>query len=326
MDPTLFISAALAAVLIGLVGALLGLAGVTSRRTPSLGWRVVGLSFGVAVVGCAAGAAWLGLSPRFWAGLLLLGLATSLQSAIPLRAVEHLVTGFSGLWQRPRLQAGFLLAASPLLAVWCTFQLLSAVEPTAPLTAVDVSLDPERLQESSSVHAFTDQGRPVPLYRMQEAASEEGSQPLDDASIARQRVAQLIRTAPPELVYNCHGWVFAAGRHWLRGRDVDNILEDNGYHAVPVPQVGDVIVYRDSHGLVLHSGLVRVAQMDLVLVESKWGHMGRYLHLPQDQGYGTQFTYYHTDRKGHAIQGSNGEPSTGSPVVPTKLLSAAKPG
>ncbi len=27
---------------------------------------------------------------------------------------------------------------------------------------------------------------------------------------------------------NCHGWVFAGGKHIVRGESVDKILEDNG--------------------------------------------------------------------------------------------------
>src|SRR5207247_1932023 len=90
---------------------------------------------------------------------------------------------------------------------------------------------------------------------------------------------------------------------------VDTILWENEYDVVERPAAGDVIVYRDGTGHVVHTGIVRFAQDDLVVVESKWGGRGRYLHQPLDQAYSTSFQYYHSPRPGNLIQVDNGPPA-----------------
>jgi hypothetical protein len=84
------------------------------------------------------------------------------------------------------------------------------------------------------------------------------------------------------------------------------LLEHNAYSIVTLPRVGDVVVYRDpTNDQVVHTGLVRVAGADgLVLVESKWGWMGRYLHAPLDQPYGGEYVFYRSSRPGgHQLRG-----------------------
>jgi hypothetical protein len=38
-------------------------------------------------------------------------------------------------------------------------------------------------------------------------------------------------------------------------------------------------------------------------VESKWGWLGRYLHPPAAQRYGTLWTFHRSDRTGHRLRG-----------------------
>ena len=72
----------------------------------------------------------------------------------------------------------------------------------------------------------------------------------------------------------------------MRGREVATLLADNGYQIVEHPAVNDVVVYRGGEGTILHTGMVRgVLDDGTVLVESKWGLEGRYLHRPEDQPY-----------------------------------------
>jgi hypothetical protein len=59
------------------------------------------------------------------------------------------------------------------------------------------------------------------------------------------------------------------------------ILEDNGYEVVESPQVGDVVVYRDKTGAIIHTGLVRTLEDGQVWIESKWGIRNRFIHRPQ---------------------------------------------
>ncbi len=100
----------------------------------------------------------------------------------------------------------------------------------------------------------------------------------------------ITRTGIPTDSYNCWGWTFTCGSAWMNDPiDVDNVLSDNGYaqitpaHSAPA-KPGDVIVYRDDRGEVLHTGIVREvdpATGQPTLVESKWGPWGRYLHPPE---------------------------------------------
>jgi hypothetical protein len=114
--------------------------------------------------------------------------------------------------------------------------------------------------------------------------------------LLRDFTARVIRTGPPDIVTNCHGWLFAGGQFWIHGTEVNGILEDNG------------------NGVTLHSALVRAATDDgLVLLEGKWGIYGRFIHGPADQHYAQQWTYYHSNRNGgNRLQGLGGE----TPLTP----------
>ena len=92
--------------------------------------------------------------------------------------------------------------------------------------------------------------------------------------------------------------------------DVDSILEDNAYHTVSKPIAGDVVVFRDPAGKVSHTGLVQAIMEDgRVLLESKWGKMGRYLHSPEQHAYAThQATYYRSYRVGHQLRAAKYAP------------------
>jgi hypothetical protein len=104
--------------------------------------------------------------------------------------------------------------------------------------------------------------------------------------------------------------VYTGGRYWLNPPEVELVLRDNGYDAVDEPREGDVIAYRNDEGVLTHSGLVRVAQEGVVLIESKWGPLGRYLHRPEQQAYGQRFTYHRSDRAGHVVAAAEGPDET----------------
>ena len=122
-----------------------------------------------------------------------------------------------------------------------------------------------------------------------------------EGQISQALAVRLIQTAPPSAETNCHGWVFCDGRFCLEDYDVDRILRDNDYHIVSQPQPGDLIVYRAYSDDVTHTGIVRLVQDDRVLVESKWGRLGRYLHAPGDQIYSERWAFYHTSRPSHLL-------------------------
>jgi hypothetical protein len=155
---------------------------------------------------------------------------------------------------------------------------------------------------------WTDKGREIQLMRM--GHDPEGN-PQEEANYLRSLGLDFkaIRTGPWDESYNCHGWVFADGRAWISGESVDTILEDNDYRVVSTPTVGDVVIFRTAQGKVSHSALVRAITDDgRVLLESKWGKMGRYLHPIDQHAYSThQATFYHGSRSDHQLHQTKAE-------------------
>lgn len=159
--------------------------------------------------------------------------------------------------------------------------------------------------------ALTDKGRDVQLMRL--APDPEGDTE-DELSYVRSLGLdfKVIRTAPWDESYNCHGWVFVEGRAWISGEAVDSILHDNGYQTASKPGVGDVVVFRTDEGKVSHTALVRAITEDgRVLLESKWGKMGRYLHPIDQHAYSNhQASFYQNRRAGHQLREAKAEPAT----------------
>lgn len=143
---------------------------------------------------------------------------------------------------------------------------------------------------------MTDQGTRIQLYECTEEVPAD-QDPLP--KFAGQRIA----TGPSDPRANCHGWTFTGGKYFVPGEFVETIVRENRYEPVAVPQVGDLVVWRDSSQFPVHTGIVKaVGRDDFVLVESKWGHKGRYLHEPRHPGYSENFTYYRSPRSGHLLR------------------------
>jgi len=161
------------------------------------------------------------------------------------------------------------------------------------------------MELAPGVSAYTDRGSALPLWK---AAPETATTPSETEGnfVRTQRLdLKVIQTSPPDLNYNCHGWIFAAGQHWVRGKSIDQILRENDYRAVTQPQPGDLAVYRDPQGEVAHTALVRMINPDgMVLVESKWGQLGRFLHTSTQHAYAAYpCTFYRSVRDGHVLRG-----------------------
>lgn len=147
--------------------------------------------------------------------------------------------------------------------------------------------------ELEAIHELvgvTDRGREVLLYRWR---PEDGvgfgvpNAPLPTADNSRA---------------NCHGWVFTAGDHLLWRDGVELILQDNGYEPCQSPRPGDLIVYRNALGEVTHTGLVKTTLfVGGLMIESKWGVGGRFVHRPDQQPYGNNYSYYRSARQGHVL-------------------------
>jgi hypothetical protein len=282
--------------------ALLGLGGLLQRSSRRVfpcraAWlAVLGVALG-ATIAAAAGAeqhCWLPalVLTAIWATLALLRGSSRAESG----------SGFRGMLANARVHAGLLTLLGPTV-------LLAQVASIPREEQFDASnyapLGEVRLSAAPVAWAMTDQGRPFPLY----AASMEDDQLADVGAEnkfldKRDLLTSVIRTGDPDLKTNCHGWVFTAGKHWVRGVDVDRLLQENGYRMVSQPQVGDVALFRALDNEPMHTSLVRsVAEDGTIVMESKWGHMGRFLHTATRHPYaGHACTYYHSDRKGHVLQ------------------------
>src|SRR5262249_33256339 len=75
--------------------------------------------------------------------------------------------------------------------------------------------------------AYTDSGRRLGLVACDEHDFPAGEVRAGEQFIAHRFPLTLIRTAGPDPASNCHGWVFAGGRFWIDGSDVEIILADN---------------------------------------------------------------------------------------------------
>jgi hypothetical protein len=168
-----------------------------------------------------------------------------------------------------------------------------------------VDVDPAQFQPVVSHRAYTDRGRAITLYAAPPTDRTYEDHLTAEAAVLRQLQDPwpVLRLAPPDRAANCHGWTFGSGQFWIQGRDIDPILADNGYQAVSAPQAHDVAIFRDADNQVLHSGVVRGLTRDgHVLIESKWGWSGRYLHPASCSAYGTRVTFYRTDRGGNLLR------------------------
>lgn len=76
-------------------------------------------------------------------------------------------------------------------------------------------------------HIFTDDGREVKAYRF--IKGDRG------------------------MITDCHGVTFCDGKFWVDNDQVDTILKGDGYTKVDKAKRGDVLIYRDAQGNVVHS-------------------------------------------------------------------------
>ncbi|MCU0878323.1 MAG: hypothetical protein MUF06_11115 [Pirellulaceae bacterium] len=169
--------------------------------------------------------------------------------------------------------------------------------PQEKLTALDPAFAGYR--ELSGIVAVTDQGRMLPLAAYEPAPTTHDSE--SDLLTRQPFATQVIRLFPPSPETNCHGWVFTGGRHAIPSQHVESLLSDNRYTPVETPEAGDVVIYRTAESIT-HTGLVKwVDERGHVFVESKWGPLGVYLHPVLAQPYGSNFTYYRTNRPNHLV-------------------------
>ena len=292
MDPTEVSGGVAAVYILGVAGSLaaLGFLWLEYRRRSS--WSAAASAI-LAVVWSAAalGGWWWGTARWAWAACLVLGTACGIAFLLHWPRARNVLASLA----RPRTVWIVMLVAAPASASLLAWRLNRP--DNAPF---DPLLLPMERKEIRQVHVATDRGRLLPVFSL---VVPDTAQQYEQAYLAERQFSwRIIRTGDPDPTYNCHGWVFTAGRFALRSEDVEAILEDNQYEKVDEPQPGDLIVYRDDEGRVLHTGLVRsVIANEIVLIESKWGPLGRFLHGPEDQPWGENCAYYRSPRPGHLL-------------------------
>jgi hypothetical protein len=149
----------------------------------------------------------------------------------------------------------------------------------------------------------TDKHRRVQLFRVLPLREPTSQKILDAREDIVQRL-KLVRTAPADQPCNCYGWVFANGEYWMAWQDVEMILEDNGYSEVTSPKAGDLVIYRNQYGALIHAGIVRSSDAgDAVEIESQWGEMGRFRHGVDSQLFSDIYGYFRSARRGHMLSG-----------------------
>lgn len=115
-------------------------------------------------------------------------------------------------------------------------------------------------------------------------------------------IDKLVRLADPTDKYDCHGYTFLDSKGVLNEEQAALILRDNGYVKTSTPKVGDVVIYRDKAGAIVHSGLVSVVSADgqVTKVKSKWGIFSLFEHPPLyvPSSYGIFDAVYTSARQG----------------------------
>lgn len=199
-----------------------------------------------------------------------------------------------------RVRPAFVVTCAALVAsAWSGYRVYHCWTGASELEPADVQR--VSLSEATSVHAATDRGTPIRLFKVLGPAGSTAPRSGHDVPPFALNV---IETAPPDNRYGSHGWVFAGGQYHIESAIVERILDENGYQSVDDPRVGDVVVYRGPGGQPVHTGLVKaIGEAGFVLVESKWGYLGRYLHeAKQPTNFGPH-SFYRSAREGHLLKG-----------------------
>ena len=116
--------------------------------------------------------------------------------------------------------------------------------------------DPNHWYKVRKAILRTDSGQKI------EATIIQKKKPKDKTGhILDRKTRNVVADAPDSsnpMFTDCHGTTFAEGKVWINDDQVDKILKGDKYHKVESgsAKVGDVTIYRDSSGGVVHSATV----------------------------------------------------------------------
>jgi hypothetical protein len=106
----------------------------------------------------------------------------------------------------------------------------------------------------------------------------------------------------PTTKYNCHGYTFLGGAAWLNlsDRQIETILRENGLTFTDTPHIGDVVLYRDANGKILHSGVVKDIKDGIPIVYSKFAEGSLLKHYVSNvsEAYKGKIEIYHGPDQG----------------------------
>jgi hypothetical protein len=147
--------------------------------------------------------------------------------------------------------------------------------------------------------ALTDAGSAIPLFQFEMFTPPEHA---EEVVLAAEKYRHhVIRLGESDAACNCHGWIFTGGKFGIRNSEIPAILRDNGYVRVEQASPGDLAIYEEG-AEITHSGLVRIADPNApILVESKWGPFGVFLHPPEAQPFTGHCQFYRSQRRGHVL-------------------------
>jgi hypothetical protein len=153
-----------------------------------------------------------------------------------------------------------------------------------------------------------------------DSVERTAQQPFTTAEVEHKLITTLfpngaIQTAPPDDRAVCHDWTFG-GTRYTDGCPVATLLAD--FRPIAKPRPGDVVVYWSPANEPVHSGIVRaVGSEGMVVIESKWGRLGRYLHLADVTHFPSRFTYFrHAGDQGTVTAGNANAAAPANLAVP----------
>src|SRR5688572_8375408 len=230
--------------------------------------------------------------------LLLLAAVVAALAAGTLLAVEFLASGTSR--QRlsrvltPKVTCVGVLCISLLASRYLAAHVLQSLKQTSNGQSLDLEDVPVL-----STQALTDKGRAIGLFHFKMHSTPDEMAQFIGAE--QKALDQFIRLTEPDSTANCHGWVFTGGKYGIRDPDVAGILADNDYAEVTEPREGDLAIYFKGEQI-SHAGLVRLAdKKSPILVESKWGPFGVYLHPVEKHPWPGPCKFYRSPRSGHLL-------------------------